>query len=97
LHVERAVSKAAEAADPISMQLPSFWGAGRERSVAIGNASAAAPTAGEFVEGPDARQGGLARGRWEAPAWCFYAIAAATIALSVVYLALRLRRRREMP
>jgi hypothetical protein len=49
------------------------------------------PSAGETVERPEP---GLARGRWEAPAWFFYAVLAATVLGSIAW-AFRLRARRK--
>jgi hypothetical protein len=45
-----------------------------------------------FVERPEA---GLARGRWEAPAWMFYLVAAVAVVGSVIWAALALRGRRS--
>jgi hypothetical protein len=36
---------------------------------------------------------GLARGRWEAPAWAFYAVAAAALLGGLAWLAVALRTR----
>lgn len=37
---------------------------------------------------------GVARGRWEAPPWVFFALLAAAVLGAVVYAAAELRRRR---
>jgi hypothetical protein len=50
-----------------------------------------APTPSETVQRPD---GGLARGRWEAPRWAFYVAAAAALLGGIVWLAIALRTRR---
>jgi hypothetical protein len=50
------------------------------------------PAASETVERPDP---GLARGRWEAPAWAFYATLAAVVLGALAWLAIALRMRRS--
>jgi hypothetical protein len=54
---------------------------------------AAAPSIAstEAVERPEP---GLARGRWEAPAWVFYAALAAAAAFGLAWLAVAIRARR---
>ncbi len=47
--------------------------------------------AAEAVERPDP---GLARGRWEAPAWVFYAIAAAAVLALIAWVTAVVRTRR---
>lgn len=56
-----------------------------------GVALQAAPGDGETVERPEP---GIARGRWEAPAWCFYAVAIAALLGSAIWIATTLRARR---
>jgi hypothetical protein len=51
-----------------------------------------APAPTETVQRPD---GGLARGRWEAPAWAFYVVAAAALLGGIAWLAIALRMRRS--
>jgi hypothetical protein len=55
-------------------------------------AQAAPATPGEVVERPEP---GLARGRWEAPTWFFYAVAVAAIVAGVAWVATSLRARRK--
>jgi hypothetical protein len=50
------------------------------------------PAASETVERPD---GGLARGRWEAPAWAFALVAAAALLGGLAWLAVALRMRKR--
>jgi hypothetical protein len=50
------------------------------------------PAASETVERPS---GGLARGRWEAPAWAFVLVAAAALVGGLAWLAVALRTRKE--
>ena len=49
------------------------------------------PVASETVERPDP---GLARGRWEAPAWSFYVVAVAALLGGVAWLAFVWRARK---
>jgi hypothetical protein len=52
------------------------------------------PSTGETVERPEP---GLARGRFEAPAWFFYAILLATLAGALAWaIAARTKRRRRL-
>ena len=48
------------------------------------------PAPSDDVVRPDA---GLARGPWEAPAWAFYAVAAAALLGGLAWLAIALRTR----
>jgi hypothetical protein len=50
------------------------------------------PSAGETVERPEP---GLARGRWEAPAWFFYAVLAATVLGSIAWAFVARARRKQ--
>jgi hypothetical protein len=54
--------------------------------------SAGSPVPAESVERPSP---GLASGRWEAPAWVFYAVAALAALGGLVWLMLALRTRRS--
>jgi hypothetical protein len=53
---------------------------------------APAPMPSETVERPEP---GLARGRWEAPGWFFYAVAVAAILGGLTWIAAALRARRK--
>lgn len=53
----------------------------------------APPAPTESVERPP---GGLASGRWEAPAWAFYLVAALTLVGGLAWLAVLLRSRRGL-
>jgi hypothetical protein len=50
-------------------------------------------TSTEIVHRPDAGSG-LQRGKWEAPAWAFYAAASFVVVLAAVYLVRRLSGKR---
>jgi hypothetical protein len=53
------------------------------------------PSAGETSETVERPEPGLARGHWEAPAWFFYAVLAATVLGSIAWaFAARARRKR---
>jgi hypothetical protein len=58
-----------------------------------GSADRRAPAGGgaEEVERPPP---GIARGRWEAPAWVFWFVAAAALAFGIVWMVVALRGRR---
>jgi hypothetical protein len=60
-------------------------------AAATGLATAAAPQATEEVRRPDP---GLARGRWESPAWAFWVVLAFAVAGGLAWLAVVLWRRR---
>lgn len=49
---------------------------------------------GEIVTRPEP---GLARGRWEAPAWGFWAALAVIVSVTVLYVLRRLRARSASP
>lgn len=53
-----------------------------------------APASSESVLRPPP---GLARGRWEAPAWAFWLVAAAALLGGLAWIALALRARRNAP
>ena len=76
-----------------------MWGAPRGPGVAPvtrlsapGAAPQTEPVPGETVERPEP---GLARGRWEAPGWFFYAVAVAALVSAVAWIATALRARRR--
>jgi hypothetical protein len=46
------------------------------------------------IQRPDGPPYSLARGRWEAPSWAFWAVAVAALLGSVAWLALAIRTRR---
>ena len=58
----------------------------------LGAALQTAPAASETVERPEP---GLARGRWEAPGWFFYAVAVAALVAGMAWIATALRTRRK--
>ena len=47
---------------------------------------------GQSIQRPDP---GLARGRWEAPAWAFWVVAVAAVVGGLAWLALSIRSRRS--
>lgn len=59
---------------------------------ALGAALQTAPAASETIERPEP---GLARGRWEASGWFFYAVAIAAIVTGIAWIATSLRTRRK--
>jgi hypothetical protein len=61
----------------------------------VAPSAAASPgfAADDSLARPDA---GLARGRWEAPAWMFWAVAAAALIGAVAWIALALRARKAL-
>jgi hypothetical protein len=66
---------------------------GRAADLANGAVSPAASATDDSLARPEP---GLARGRWESPAWIFWAVAAAALVGAIAWLALALRTRKAV-
>jgi hypothetical protein len=76
------------------MALPEGASACKARVVPSIDASPApSATSTEIVHRPDPGSG-IQRGKWEAPAWAFYAMAAFVVVLAAAYLVRRLQAKR---